>query len=137
MGVAWKIWIILKLIAWHVIFWASPTTEEAFYSHKGYCHMQLGNYEKALSNYRRALKDSPGPSMRSWLHSAMGYCYSQLGLEDQSATYYEKAHPKSTLIDSFAHQYRSGTGKAPSKGKEKLLEKVILDAEKEYRGKEK
>jgi radical SAM protein with 4Fe4S-binding SPASM domain len=85
-----KIWTILKIVYSYVLFWTFPTPEETFYTIKGNYFTDLGWYNRAIQNFKKALKQSN--DLR--IHAMIGYCYSQTGGDKEAIEYYRKAQNK-------------------------------------------
>jgi tetratricopeptide (TPR) repeat protein len=85
-------WIILKLISLYVRYWTIGLTEDYYYISKANYFYELGDYERAIRNYKRALKDSNNLRLR--IHDMIDYCYSLLGRANEGIDYYRKSFEK-------------------------------------------
>lgn len=64
-------------------------TEDYYYISKANCFYELGFYEEAIHNYKRALKHSHNLRLR--IHDIIDSCYSRLGRGNEGIDYYRKA----------------------------------------------
>ena len=87
MNVLRKSWVILKLVFSYFLFWPVP---ESLYIMKGNYFFDLGWYDRAIKNYKKALRDSNSPR----IHARIGYCYSKTGNAKEAVEYYRKTHNK-------------------------------------------
>ena len=80
----------MKIVFSYVLFWTVPTGVENLHIMKGNYFFDLGWYDRAIKNYKKALKDSNDPR----IHARIGYCYAQSGYTKEAVEYYRKAHNK-------------------------------------------
>jgi len=81
-----KTWAIMRLIFAHLQFWTFPTPEESFYITKANCYVDLGWYQRAIKNYRKAQRDSHDGR----IDAAIGYCYSRIGSHQEAVENYRR-----------------------------------------------
>lgn len=88
-----KIFLYLKLLWEHAVFYSYPTLPEDYYLRLGHTYIQLGNFQKALLSLEKSeetLSGSDRPSSRYKYH-ALGVCYYNLGKFDKAVDAYKQA----------------------------------------------
>ena len=85
-------WIILKLIWLYTRYWTIGLTQDYYYISKANCFYELGYYERAVHNYKRALKDSNNLRLR--IYDMINYCYSLMGRGNEGIDYYRNTFEK-------------------------------------------
>lgn len=103
-----KTWAILRLFFAHLQFWTFPTPEESFYIMKANCYVDLGWYQRAIKNYRKAQRDSHDGR----INAAIGYCYSRIGSHEEAVENYRrgsfKTRDQRTRIGLAIEEYETG-----------------------------
>ncbi len=87
-----SMWIILKLIWLYVRYWTIGLTDDYFYISKANYLFELGHYDSAIRNYKRALEDSHNLRLR--IHDMIDYCYYRLGRSNDGIDYYRYSFEK-------------------------------------------
>lgn len=86
---------ILKLIHLHLGYLFVGLDEEYFYISRANCFTNLGWYNYAIGNYKKAMIESKDPHIKS----ALGYCYIMVGDFEKSVKYYREAYENSSHPD--------------------------------------
>jgi len=75
---------------------------------KANCYLDLGWYQRAIKNYKKAQRDSQDGR----IDSAIGYCYSRIGRHEEAVENYRKGSSKTrdhrTRIGLAIEEYETG-----------------------------
>jgi len=86
-----RFWIILKIIYLYLCFWFGALMgDENFYMMKANYLVELNWFDRAIINYKKALRDSKNHH----IYSMLGYCYSRMGDHNEAADNYRKAYKR-------------------------------------------
>ena len=91
-----QIWTLVKLIYIHLVYLFVGLDQEHFHIAKANYFTDLGWFSYAIGNYKKVLKESKDPRVKS----ALGYCYIMVGNYDKSVNYYREAYEKSKHPDT-------------------------------------
>lgn len=82
-----RLWSFFKLIYLYLSYWLVGLEEEEFYIPKANYCSDIGWYNTAIENYKKALNESKDPA----IHSALGWCYAETGNTEKSVEHYRMA----------------------------------------------
>ena len=77
----------------YIRYWTVVLTDEYFYIYKANYLYDLGWYERAIHNYKRALIESYSQRLR--IHDMIDNCYTLLGRGNEGLDYYRKTFENS------------------------------------------
>jgi len=89
-----RIWIILKLVYLYLGYFLVGFPEEYFHIKKGNYFVDLGWHHRAIRNYKKALRESDEPHIRSTPGYWSGHCYSRTGIPVDSVEHYSNARDR-------------------------------------------
>lgn len=105
MNVLRKSWIILNIIISYLLFWPVP---ENLYIVTGNYFFDLGWYDRAIKNYKKASRDSDSPR----LYARLGCCYARSGNAKEAVEYYRRTknrtHDQRIIVSLALSEYDIG-----------------------------
>lgn len=86
-----NIFLYIKLISQHLVFWTVPTPEESYYTNIGHIYFKLGKCKKAITAFKKSEKSHNYQNLSFSRYNTcyLGYCYLNLGDFKHAIDYFE------------------------------------------------